>query len=221
MNDQSNNTELHKNYLVTNVLDTIKYVLGNDIYYSLNEALQNYINEVTNLSINYSHVNNDLIRNQLEELNTMMIGAKARNDFTEFCRCAGLKIESVLEYFNQEKENDNNYQEFKLNHQEELKKSGIHGKFRQYYYWYYYLDVKNTHKNYNYWDVVNLFKIRNAASHKDLYTKSIVDQLQKNNRNSDPIIRFYNERNFEKVKFTTKLVVNTTLTNLKIINKSN
>ena len=212
MNKKDNKIEIKENYLVTNALNTIKYVLGNDLSSRLNTALQDYIDDITRLSIDYSDIKDDLIRSQLENFNQMMIMAKARNDFAEFCRCAGLKIESVLEHFienHKPKTEDKSYENYQ---------SRYYGKYKKYDYWYDYFNV-NEHQSKFYY-IYNLLKIRDAASHKNLYTDTMSENIREIHcRNSDysieQMIKFYKSKNFTLVKDRTEWFVKKTLLHLE------
>ena len=212
MNKQNNKIEIKENYLVTNALNTIKYVLGNDLSSRLNTALQDYIDDITRLSIDYSDIEDDLIRSQLEKFNQMMIMAKARNDFAEFCRCAGLEIESVLEFFienHQPKTEDESYENYY---------TGYDSKYKRYYYWYKYFNVDE--ENFKFYHVYNLLKIRDAASHKSLCTDTMPDNIREmnyknNNYSIEQIIKFYKSKNFTLVKDRTEWFVKKTLLHLE------
>lgn len=215
MTDRSNPTELQDTHLVTSLLDTIKYVLGSELYDQLNEALRNYIDDITKISIDYSDVKDDLVRSKLENFNQMMIVASARNDFAEFCRCAGLKIESVLEYFieNYETtEEETSYHDYQ---------SSYYGKYKKYDYWYNsYFNISEPRHKFYY--IYNLLKIRDASSHQNLYTSDMIDNIRKvHHKNSDysiqQIIRFYKEQNFNLVKDRSEWFVKTTLLYFKLL----
>lgn len=202
--------------VMENLLDTVKYILGNELHNSINNALAKYLDELAKLSIDYSHIQDNEVRACFENLDQIMIEAKARNDFAEFCRCASLKIESVLEYFYNQKKDD--YKKFIENKRK--KYTTDYSKYSKYEHWYDFFE-KNKNSKMNYWNIVNLLKIRDSASHRKFGAKNITENIKKNNNNPQPIINFYNKRDFYLVKDNTERFVKTTLIYLETITVRN
>ncbi|QUS61118.1 hypothetical protein [Synechocystis sp. PCC 7338] len=194
-------------------LDTIlQSVLGDDILLAVNHAVNSYVETVNKCQINYADVQDDDIKNQLEDDNKMMLIARSRNDFVEYCKCATLSIESVLRYFKDI--NKNNYEVFFDNNNFPYKSKYIELKF-----WF---DFMNENRmSQEYWDLECILRLRDATSHRKLGLADVEQMIREfNNRNAvirDKTILFYKNRNFEKVKNRTEWLIKKTLVNLQIL----
>ena len=219
MSEENRKNQTNSQYpsVMENLLDTVKYILGNELHNSINNALAKYLDELSKLSIDYSHIQDNEVRACLENLNQIMIEAKARNDFAEFCRCAGLKIESVLEYFYEQKKDD--YKRFIENKSKKF--TTDYSKYSKYEHWYNFFEKNKNNNKMNYWNIVNLLKIRDSASHRKIGAKNITENIKKNNNNHQHIINFYNNGNFNLVKDYTERFIKTTLMYLETITVRN
>jgi hypothetical protein len=212
----SENKNSFSSSIYSNIDILLQSVLGDDILLTVDRAVQDYIKKVEICKIDYSDVKDNDIKEQLENDNQMMVIARARNNFVEYCKCAALSIESVLEYFHeQEKRDFNNFVSRSDN-----EKFAKMGKYGQLAHWWYFMNEGDY--NLCYWNIENLLRIRDAASHQRLGVTNFSEMIKKFNSRRpawvcEKIIYFYNQKDFNTVKTKTEWMVKKTLTHFQLL----
>lgn len=183
--------------IANNFNSILQQVLGDDVYLILDQAIQQYKTQITQCSIDYSGVKEIAIKEQLEQDNQMMLVAKARSNFVEYCKSATLSIEAVLDYFNGQKINE--YRQFLTEpNNENFGKMGKYGKFAH---WWNFMNL--GYRSSLYWEIVTILKLRDATSHRILGLNDVTEMITRFNNNPrlrDEIINFYERQDFSTCK---------------------
>jgi L-rhamnose mutarotase len=213
----SDNKNSFSSSLYSNLDILLQSVLGDEILLTVDHAIQDYIQKVEFCKIDYSDVKDNYVRNQLEHDNQMMLVARARNSFVEYCKCAAFSIESILDYFHEKEKDDFDIFVSRPNNEKFVRM----GKYGQLAHWWDFMNEGDY--NQKYWQIVNLLKIRDATSHKRLGVTSVVEMITIFNNKPHlqsmvpRIIDFYDKKDFGIVKTRTEWIVKKTLTHFQLL----
>lgn len=202
--------------LIQEFIEILQLSLGEEVYTSMYNSINNYLGLIRAYHINYSEVKNNEIKKQLENDNKLMVSARIKNDFGEYCRCASLQIEPILNHFNNIYERE--FKDFNNSRKPKDPDYSRMGKYGKLAHWWSFM--KRTNRK-DYWALYNTLKIREATSHRvELGIIDIQTNLQLMNQNSSScqrILYFYNQCDFILVKNLTEDLVKGSLLHFKLI----